>query len=147
MTRKEAEGFACYLRATRFEERNRDDRAIADLETALTLYPQSTQAKSELAWLYATADGVDPARRKSAIALAQSAVDLEPACGDFWDSLAAAHAANGDFKKAVKCESKAEKLADSPEARADYTDRRKSYERHQMPTFQRDPETQKQQPH
>jgi hypothetical protein len=144
MTRKEAEGFAYYLRATRYEERGQDALAIADLEKARELYPQSTQAKGELAWLYATADGVDPGKRKAAIGLAQSAVDLEPSCGDFWDSLAAAHAANGDFKKAVKCAAKAEKLADTDDSRAEYAERRKAYERGQMPEFKREPEVQKQ---
>jgi len=144
MSKREAEGFAYYLRATRFELRELEDRAIADLEKARELYPQSTQAKSELAWLYATVPGVDVARRKMAIELAKSAVDLEPKVGDFWDSLAAAHAANGDFKWAVSCASKAEKLADNDEARGEYRERRKAYERGQMPSFQREPEAQKQ---
>jgi tetratricopeptide (TPR) repeat protein len=144
MSRREAEGFAYYLRATRFELRDQDERAVADLEKARDLYPQSTQAKSELAWLYATVPGVDAARRKAAIDLAKSAVDLEPKVGDFWDSLAASHAANGDFKRAVTCASKAEKLADNDEARGEYRERRKAYERGQMPSFKRDPDTQKQ---
>jgi tetratricopeptide (TPR) repeat protein len=144
MTGREAEGFAYYLRATRFELRDQEERAIADLEKAHELYPQSTQAKSELAWLYATVPGIDAARRKAAIELAKSAVDLEPKVGDFWDSLAAAHAANGDFKRAVTCASKAEKLADNDEARGEYRERRKAYERGQMPSFKREPEAQKQ---
>jgi tetratricopeptide (TPR) repeat protein len=143
MTRREAEGFAYYLRATRFELRDQEERAIADLEKARELYPQSTQARSELAWLYATVPGVDAARRKAAIDLAKSAVDLEPKVGDFWDSLAAAHAANGDFKRAVACASRAEKLADNDEARGEYRERRKAYERGQMPSFKREPEAQK----
>jgi len=75
----------------------------------------------------------------------QSAVDLEPACGDFWDSLAAAYGANADFKRAVKCAAKAEKLADNPDARADYADRRKAFEKGQMPSAKREPDTQQQQ--
>jgi hypothetical protein len=144
MTRREAEGFAYFLRATRLEERGEDARAIADLEKARALYPQSTQAKSELAYLYATTPGVDDKRRRSAVAMAQEAVDLEPQCGDFWDSLAAAEAANADFKRAVKSAAKAERLAETDEDRAEFRQRRKAYERGEMPVARREPEAQKQ---
>jgi tetratricopeptide (TPR) repeat protein len=129
MTRGEAEGYALFLRATRREERDDNGRAIADLERARQLYPQSTQVRGELAWLYATVDGVDAARRRRAVALAQSAVDLEPECGDFWDSLAAVRAADGDFEGAARDARKAEEFADGPEWRGEFRSRRKGYER------------------
>ena len=137
MTRREAEGFAYFLRATRFEERDEDAKAIADLKKARDLYPQSTQVASELAWLYATAQGVDLMHRKLAIDLAQSVVDLEPKCGDFWDSLAAAHAANGNFKQATKEARQAEILAESPDDRAEFKMHRKAFEKSEMPDHPR----------
>jgi hypothetical protein len=133
MTDREAEGFAYFLRGQRFEDRNEAAKAIPDLETARKLYPQSTQARSELAWLYATAAGVDPAQRKESLSLAQSALDLEPQCAMFWDSSAAAHAANGDFKRAAKEAAKAEDLAATPEDRAQFRDHRKSFEAGAIP--------------
>jgi tetratricopeptide (TPR) repeat protein len=133
MTRKEADGFAYFLRALRLEDRSEDTRAIADLERAREMYPQSTQAAAELAWLYATAADVLADKRKSSIALAQSALDLEPRCGDFWDSLAAAHAANGDFKEAIRCGERAERYAETSEERATFKAHRKAFERGQMP--------------
>jgi tetratricopeptide (TPR) repeat protein len=134
MTRKEEEGYVYFLRAVRLEDRARDDEAIADLERVVDrLYPQSTQARSELAWLYATAAGVDDSRRKRAIELAQAAVDLEPKCADFWDSLAAAHAAEGHFDRAVEDARKAESFAESDEDRGEFKSHRRAFERRRMP--------------
>jgi tetratricopeptide (TPR) repeat protein len=141
MTAKEAEGFAYFLRGCRFEARGQDAQAIADLEKARELYPQSTQAKGELAWLYATAAGVDVGKRKAAIGLAKAAVDLEPQCGDFWNSLAAAYAANGDFRRATRSEERAEDFAETEEDAADYHARRKAYQRGEIPRVPRTPDT------
>lgn len=133
MTGREAEGFVLFLRATRFEERGEDARAMADLERARELYPQSTQVKSELAWVYATAAGVPAERRREAVGLAKAAVELEPECGDFWDSLAAAQGANGDFDSAVTCARRAEKFAEDGEQRAEFRAHRKLLERGRVP--------------
>jgi hypothetical protein len=133
MTEREAEGFAYFLRGERFEDRDQPAKAIGDMEKAHELYPQSTQATSELAWLYATAAGVDETRRKASLKLAQSALELEPQCANFWDSSAAAHAANGDFARAAKDARKAEDLADNPEDRELFRDHRKAFERGEMP--------------
>jgi tetratricopeptide (TPR) repeat protein len=134
MTAREAEGFVLFLRATRLEEREGGEAlAIADLERARELYPQSTQVRAELAWLYATAAGVSADRRREAVGLAQGAVELEPECGDFWDSLAAAHGANGDFERAVTCARRAEKLAEGEEERAEFRAHRKALERGRVP--------------
>jgi tetratricopeptide (TPR) repeat protein len=134
MTTREAEGFVYFLRSGRYETKGEDAKAIADLEKAKELYPQATQVAAELAWLYATAVGVDEAKRKSAVGLAQSALDLEPKCGDFWDSLAAAQAANGDFKAAVRSAEKAERYAESSEDRATFKAHRVALERGLLPT-------------
>jgi tetratricopeptide (TPR) repeat protein len=129
MTRREEEGFAYFLRATRFEESEENKRAIADLIKARELYPQSTQAASELAWLYATTDGIDLRHRIEAIDLAQGALDYEPRCGEFWDALAASHAGVGEFKLAAKEAQRAEFLAESPEERAEFKRHRKAFEK------------------
>lgn len=133
MTEREAEGFAYFLRGQRFEDREQPAKAIADMEKAHELYPQSTQAASELAWLYATVAGVDETKRKAALKLAQSALDLEPQCANFWDSSAAAHAANGDFAHAARDARKAQDFADNPEDRAVFKNHRKAFERGEMP--------------
>lgn len=133
MTRREGEGFAYFLRAMRYEDRDENPKAIADLEKARELYPQSTQTRSELAWLYATAEGVNAERRKEAVDLAQAAVDMEPQCGDFWDSLAVAHAANGDFELAAKEARQAEVFAATRQDRVEFKSRRKAFEKGEMP--------------
>ena len=143
MTRAEAEGFAIYLRGSRWEERGDDARAIADMEKARGLYPQCTMLKSDLAWLYATAEGVPEAKRKAAIELAKSAVDLEPETGDFWDTLATAHAANGDFEGAVKFAEKAERFAETPADRGEFKAHRKAFEKGEMPVVERAAATRK----
>src|SRR5258706_14871155 len=134
MTPREAEGYAYFLRGQRFEDREQPIEAIADMEKSRELYPQSTQARSDLAWLYATAACVDERHRKESLSLAQSALDLEPQCAMFWDSIAAAHAANGDFKRAAKEAGKAEGIAESPEDRAEFKAHRRSFEAGKMPT-------------
>jgi tetratricopeptide (TPR) repeat protein len=133
MTAKEAQGYALFLRATRYEDRDENRKAIEDLEAARVLYPQSTQVKSELAWLYATAADVPGELRRQSIELAEAALALEPECGDFWDSLAAAHGANGEFDQAVKCARKAERFAEGADERAEFRAHRKAIEKGRMP--------------
>lgn len=128
MKRREEEGFAYFLRATRLEEDGENKRAIADLIKARELYPQSTQAASELAWLYATTDGIEIEDRFDAVDLAKFALEYEPKCGEFWDSLAAVHAALGQFKQAAEEARKAQFLAESAEERAQFKQHRKAYE-------------------
>jgi hypothetical protein len=133
MTEREAEGFAYFLRGQRFEDRDQPAKSLADMEKAHALYPQSTQAASELAWLYATTAGVAEGKRKGSLTLAQMALDLEPQCASFWDASAAAHAANGDFTRAAKDARKAEDFAESPDDRSLFKDHRKAFERGKMP--------------
>jgi hypothetical protein len=132
MTRREEEGYAYFLRATRSEEDEQNTRAIADLVKARELYPQSTQAASELAWLYATTDGIDAEHHFEAIDLAEEALAYEPKCGEFWDSLAAAHASIGEFKRAAEEAKKAEYLAETPEERQQFKQHRKAFEKEKM---------------
>jgi tetratricopeptide (TPR) repeat protein len=133
MTRDEAKGHIYFLRAGTYENRGEMDKSIADMEKVLELIPQSTQAKSDLAWLYATAKDVSAQKRGAALKLASAAVELEPRCGDFWDTLAVVHAANGDFRKALQCADKAVLFALTWEDRAEYRARRRDFERGRMP--------------
>ena len=135
MTRDEARGHVYYLRAGTYENRGEIENSIADMEKVVELIPQSTQAKSDLAWLYATASDVSPEKRQQALKLAQTALDLEPRCGDFWDTLAVAHAANGDFKKALSASDKAVLYALTWADRAEYRARRRDFENRRMPNL------------
>jgi len=83
--------------------------------------------------LYATTPGLDGARRAESLALATQAVGLQPECGDFWDSLAAARAARGDFAQAVANARRAEELAVGEPDRGEYRRRRKAYEHGRAP--------------
>jgi tetratricopeptide (TPR) repeat protein len=132
MSRDEARGYLLFMRSEQYESLGQYARAIADLEQALKLYPQSTQAKSNLAWRYAVTPNLTADKRRKALELAQAAVDLEPDCGDFWDSLAGAYAANGDFKRATEYAAQAEMLTSDPEKRGEYRAHRKSFEQGKM---------------
>ena len=133
MNRDEAKGHIYFLRAGTYENRGELEKAIADMERVVGLIPQSTQGKSDLAWLYATTKGVSELKRHEALKLAAAAVELEPKCGDFWDTLAVAHAANGDFKRALTAADKAVLYAASWEDRAEYRARRRDFEKRRMP--------------
>jgi tetratricopeptide (TPR) repeat protein len=127
MTREESRGYVYSLRAARHEEKERMTEALADLETAHKLYPQSTQIKNELAFLYATMDQTKD-KRAEALAMAEEITKLEPEVGDYWDTLATAHAAKGDFAKAIKLEEKAMKFAEDSEELAEFRARMKEFE-------------------
>jgi membrane associated rhomboid family serine protease/tetratricopeptide (TPR) repeat protein len=82
--------------------------AIKSYQQALSLEPDLAEAHNNLAWLYATCD--DPKFRdpKAALDHAQRAVDLsEWKEGNFIDTLAEAHFANGDYQQAVEIQKKA----------------------------------------
>ncbi len=136
MTKDEAKGYGYFLRSARWEEKEREEKAISDLQKAGELYSQSTQVKAELAWLYATADCATVEQRKSSVKLAQAALDLEPTCAEFWDALAAAHGANGDFESAVKEAGKAMKYAETDKDRGEFKAHRAAYEKGKMPEKQ-----------
>jgi len=84
------------------------DDAIRAYQQALRLEPDAAEAHNNLAWLYATCE--DPKFRDPRAALdhAQHAVELtEWKQGDFIDTLAEAHFANGDYQQAVEIQKKA----------------------------------------
>jgi tetratricopeptide (TPR) repeat protein len=87
--------------------------AVADYEEAIRLDPESAQAHNDLAWLLATC--ADRTLRDATLATehAQQACELTGMVnGDFLDTLAAAHAAAGEFNQAVDFGEQALKLID-----------------------------------
>jgi tetratricopeptide (TPR) repeat protein len=133
LTRAEAMGHVYFLRAGTYENLGEIRKAIADMKRVRELVPQSTQAKSDLAWLYATSGDASAAELREALELATVAADMEPKCGDFWDTLAMVHAANGEFKEAVHCADKAVQFALTSEDRAEFRARRRDFAKGRMP--------------
>jgi tetratricopeptide (TPR) repeat protein len=133
LTRAEAMGHVYFLRAGTYENQGEIRKAIADMKRVRELVPQSTQAKSDLAWLYATSGDASAAELREALELASVAADMEPRCGDFWDTLAMVHAASGDFNKAVHCADKAVQFALNGEDRAEFRARRRDFARGRLP--------------
>jgi tetratricopeptide (TPR) repeat protein len=83
-------------------------QAINAYDQALRILPDLAVAHNNLAWLYATCD--DPKFRdsKAALAHAERAVELTNwKEGQFIDTLAEAHYANGDFEQAVEIQKRA----------------------------------------
>ncbi|HKI35481.1 MAG TPA: tetratricopeptide repeat protein [Gemmataceae bacterium] len=89
-------------------ERGEYEKAIADYQEAMRLDPGHAEAHDSLAWLLATcpADGVRDGKR--AVELATKACELsEWEDAEHVSTLAAAHAECGNFKEAVKWQTKA----------------------------------------
>lgn len=124
---EESRGYGYWMRSQRRRARKQLVEALADLHEAKGRYPQSLAIKADLAWLYATMEG-DAAtaahRHKLALELASLVTELEPACGTFWDSLAAAQAAEGDFVAARASIDRAIARADTPRHREEYRSHR-----------------------
>ncbi len=75
---------------------------------ALRIEPDSAIAHNNLAWLYATCDDPQFRNPTAALAHAQRAVELTDwKEGEFIDTLAEAHYANGDYREAVEIQKKA----------------------------------------
>lgn len=91
-------------------------KAIADLETAIKFDPMAYQPVNDLAWIYATEKSRKIRNGKKAVELATKACEMT--LYKNWntlDTLAAAFAASGDFKKAVQWVSTA--IKNAPEDR------------------------------
>jgi tetratricopeptide (TPR) repeat protein len=90
-------------RAYAHQLKNDYPKAIADLENAMKLNPLAYEAINDLAWLLATAK--EPTVRSPARSLELAARACEMAGYQQWntlDTLAAAHAENGEFDKAAE---------------------------------------------
>ncbi|MBT3699981.1 MAG: tetratricopeptide repeat protein [Alphaproteobacteria bacterium] len=80
--------------------------ARSDLSQAIKLKPDFAEAYNALAWLLATATEARYRDGKRAVELAHKAISLKDDV-NFYDSLAAAYAENGEFEKAVSEQSRA----------------------------------------
>ena len=112
-------GHAHMLRGICFRRLGENARAVADLQRAIALKsPRSAVAWNELAWLRATTEEEAFQDGKEAVAAAERACELsEWKNAGFMETLAAAHAANGNFEKAVEVQTSAIEKAggDGPE--------------------------------
>ena len=89
------------------------EHAIVDYEEAIRLAPEAAQAHNDLAWLLATC--ADEAIRDATLATEHAAKACEltdMSNGDFLDTLAAAHAAAGEFERAIESGEQAMELID-----------------------------------
>jgi tetratricopeptide (TPR) repeat protein len=89
-----------------------EEEAVAQYESALQITPQSISVLNDLAWLIATSPNPSIRNGSKAVALAEQAVRLSGGANPFFlHKLAAAHAENGDFPKALKVAERALQLA------------------------------------
>jgi len=106
------EANAHVARALRCVTSERYSEAVQEYQSAIKLAPSSPRAYNQLAWLRATCPAADQRDGKAAVA------DAAPACEltdyknyAYLDTLAAAHAEQGDFDQAVTWEYLAIELA------------------------------------
>ena len=89
-----------------------EGEAIAHYERALEIDPGSISALNNLAWLFATSPNPSIRNGPKAVALAERAVRRSGGANPFFlHKLAAAHAENGDFSKALEVAERALQLA------------------------------------
>jgi uncharacterized Ntn-hydrolase superfamily protein len=84
-------------------------KAEHEFELALTIadkYPDDASLQNEVAWALATND----VRLDDALRLAKRAAELAPEDGNIWDTLGETYFRRGEYREAVKAESKAVEL-------------------------------------
>ncbi|MDE0940498.1 MAG: tetratricopeptide repeat protein, partial [Pirellulales bacterium] len=117
-----------HRRGANYEKLGKFDRAEEDFNQAITLNPKDAQGYNNLAWLQATC--FDPAFRdgKKALANAKKAMTLFSNDNFFvLDTMAAAYAEAGQYKKAVEWQLKA--IEQAPEnAKEPLTERLERYQ-------------------
>lgn len=102
-------------------------QAVADYARAVELNSESWQALNDFAWLLATCSSAEFRDGRKALTLATKACELT--ANKEWsalDTLAAAYAECGEFKKAVECSEKAIELAPE-ETRAESRQMRENF--------------------
>ncbi len=87
-------------------------KAESVLRSGLKSIPESVAIANALAWGLATNPASDEKAKKEAVELAERVCKQEPTdVPSYWDTLATAHAANGNFDRAFECEGTAIRLA------------------------------------
>lgn len=108
-------------------------RAKKDLDTALKIKPDDTNALNQKAWMMATCPDPKYRNGKEAVSLATQAINHKPA-PNYMDTLAAAYAETGKYKRAISTQRKVITMLTQEERfnRLDlYLARLKSYEANQ----------------
>lgn len=127
LSAKSAASFA--TRAECYEVLGTDDKAVADRIQAAALNKTDAYNLNRLAWTLATSRDDKLRDGKAAVEYAGRAVELSKgADGTHLDTLAAAHAEAGDFKKAVANQEKAIEVLKAPE-RSPFHERLELYKR------------------
>lgn len=116
------------VRARAYENLGQYRTAVTDYEKSLSIKPDDDSANNSLAWLLATSTDSRVRDGKKAIQYATRACQLsEYKDGIILDTLAAAYAESGDFKKAVLWQTAAVE-AISQDQKEDYSSRLRLYE-------------------
>jgi tetratricopeptide (TPR) repeat protein len=106
-------GRAYLHRGNAWAKKRAYESARADYSQALRIDPKDSNAYNQFAWLLATCPKETLRESKKAVEYATKACELNGwKQGQFMDTLAAAHASNGNFDQAVKWEQKALEDAD-----------------------------------
>lgn len=101
-TREELLGYAHYLRGIHWEKIDELDRAIADYERSIDLFPRYPKPKNNLAWIFSSRRELAGDNRSAeALALALEVVSLHPTTNNK-DTLACAYALNDRFDEALR---------------------------------------------
>ncbi|MEN3367962.1 MAG: protein O-mannosyl-transferase [Verrucomicrobiota bacterium] len=88
--------------ATALLHQGRDEEAIVQFQRALEIVPQSMVALNNLAWLFATSANPSIRNGPKAVLLAERAIQITGEDPFYLHKLAAAHAATGNFPKALE---------------------------------------------
>ena len=115
-------------RAVAYSGMGEYEKAVADFERAMELSPQMQEVYNGYAWFLATCPDEDFRDGKKALKFVEKTwAEGEDKDFNHVDTLAAVHAENGEFEKAVEMEKEAIKLANENE-KADCEARLKLYE-------------------
>jgi tetratricopeptide (TPR) repeat protein len=115
-------------------QQGRTADGIAAYRQAVKLAPDYLEALNNLAWILATRRDAAFRNGSEAAALAQSVCAADPSTPGYFDTLAAAFGATGNFEKAVAAEEKAIGLAQKasqPDAANRYRSRLELYQKRQ----------------
>ena len=101
---KDSAGYSARARA--YKKTNQYAKALADYEQAVKLGPRNAFCHNSLAWFLVSCPDARLCNGPRAVQLATRATQLKPKAA-YFDTLAAAYAATGNFKKAAEVQAKA----------------------------------------